>query len=189
VSNRDIGSGNHFESLPMLQLEKPMKLTLTAECVSTVVDTLKAQAGVEKKWVKAADALRAEGVTSQMLDNDKEFRDSFKKDVILLSFTKAEQAIAAKPHTALSDEEKVTKRWIQQQLGSRLAVVQKHVTRSEKEETMTDEERGARKVADLATRLKRDLTSWIDKVEKAEAVTFSATQMVKYLKDASALIK
>jgi hypothetical protein len=41
----------------------------------------------------------------------------------------------------------------------------------------------------MATRLKRDLTAWIDKVEKAEAVTFSATEMVKYLKSASALIK
>ena len=46
-----------------------------------------------------------------------------------------------------------------------------------------------KKVSDMATRLKRDLTAWIDKVEKAEAVTFSATEMVKHLKSASALIK
>jgi hypothetical protein len=166
-----------------------MKLTLTAECVSTVVDVLKAQAGVEKKWVKAADALRAEGVTSEMLTNDKEVRASFKKDVILLSFSKVEQAIFAKPRTALSDEEKVTARFVTTETGSRLSRVIRHVVTAEKEETMTDEERGAKKVADLATRLKKDLTYWIEKVEKAEAVTFSATSMVKYLKDASALIK
>jgi protein-export chaperone SecB len=40
------------------------------------------------------------------LDGDKEYRDAFKKNVILLSFTKTEQAIMAKPATSLSDEEK-----------------------------------------------------------------------------------
>ena len=95
----------------------------------------------------------------------------------------------AKPQTALSDEEKVTKRWIQQQTGNRLSRVAQYVKKAEDDEAMNDDERGARKVADLATRLKRDLTKWIEKVEKAEAVTFSATQMVKILKDASALIK
>jgi hypothetical protein len=165
------------------------KLNLTTECVTTVVETLKLQGSVDKKWVKTADMLRAEGITSEGLNNDKELRDGFKRDVVLLSFTKTEQAIMAKPQTALSDEEKVTKRWIQQQVGSRLNRVIQHVAKAEAEEAMSDDERGARKVADLATRLKRDLTKWIDKVEKAEAVTFSATQMVKALKDASALIK
>lgn len=165
------------------------KLNLSAECVSTVVETLKAEAGVAKRWVKAGDMLRAEGVTSEGLNNDKELRDAFKRDVVLLSFSKTEQAIMAKPQTALSDEEKVTKRWVQQQIGSRLNRVIQHVKKAEDEENMSDDERGARKVADLATRLKRDLSAWIDKIEKAEAVTFSATQMIKHLKDASALIK
>lgn len=165
------------------------KLNLTAECVTVVVETLKAEHAVLKRWQKAGDMLRAEGITSEALNNDKELRDGFKRDVILLSFSKAEQAIMAKPQTALSDEEKVTKRWVQQQIGSRLNRVIQHVKKAEDDEAMTDDERGARKVADLATRLKRDLTAWIDKVEKAEAVTFSATQMVKHLKDAAALIK
>lgn len=165
------------------------KLNLTAECVTVVVETLKAEAGVAKRWVKSADMLRAEGITSEALNNDKEMRDAFKRDVILLSFTKAEQAIKAKPQTALTDEEKVTKRWVDQQIGSRLNRVIQHVAKAEKEEMMSDDERGARKVADMATRLKRDLSAWIDKIEKAEAVTFSATQMIQHLKAASALIK
>ena len=133
--------------------------------------------------------LRAEGITSEALTNDKEVRDAFKKNVVLLSFSKAEQAITAKPQTALTDEEKVTKRWITTETGSRLGKVIRHVKRAEDEEAMTDDERGARKVADMATRLKRDLSAWIEKIEKADAVTFSATQMIKLLKDASALIK
>jgi hypothetical protein len=169
--------------------ELSMKPNLKQETITTTVETLKAEAGVQKRWLKTADVLRADGVTSEALNNDKEFRDVFKRDVILLSFTKTEQAIMAKPQTSLSDEEKVTKRWIQQQIGNRLSRVAQYVKKAEDDEAMGDDERGARKVADLATRLKRDLTKWIDKVEKAEAVTFSATQMVKALKDASALIK
>lgn len=165
------------------------KLTLTAEAVSTTVETLKADAGVAKKWKKAADILRSEGVTSEKLTNDTEYRDAFKKEVVLLSFTKLEQAIYAKPTTSLSDEEKVTKRFVTTEIGSRLGKVARHVKKAEVEEAMSDDERGARKVADMATRLKKDLTVWIEKIEKAEAVTFSATQMVKLLKDASALIK
>mgnify|MGYP003343337637 CR=1 FL=1 len=41
------------------------KLNLTAECVTTVVETLKAEAGVAKRWVKAGDMLRAEGITDR----------------------------------------------------------------------------------------------------------------------------
>ena len=154
---------------------------LSAETITTVVDTLKADTAVQKRWLKAADALRAEGVTAETLDGDKEYRDAFKKNVILLSFTKTEQAIMAKPTTSLSDEEKVTKRWIVQQTGAKLVKVTSHVRKAEQEEMMTDDERGAKKVSAMATRLKRDLTAWIDTVETAEAVTFSATEMVKYL--------
>ena len=165
------------------------KLHLTAEAVTVTVETLKAEAGVQKRWLKTADVLRAEGVTSEALTNDKEYRDAFLKDVVLLSFTKTEQAIMAKPQTTLSDEEKVTKRWIRQQMGSRLTRVAQYVRKAEEDEAMGEDERDARRVASLETRLKRDLTKWIEKVEKAEAVTFSATKMLEHLKAASALLK
>ena len=162
---------------------------LTVATIAAVVDTLKADATVQKRWLKTADLLRAEGVTSEQLEGDAEYKKAFKQNVILLSFTKLEQAIMAKPATSLTDEDKVTKRWVMQQTGAKLSTVTKYVKRSEQEELLSDDERGAKKVSDMATRLKRDLTAWIDKVEKAEAVTFSATEMVKYLKSASALIK
>ena len=165
------------------------KLHLTAEAVTVTIETLKAEAGVQKRWLKTADVLRAEGVTSEALTNDKEYRDAFLKDVVLLSFTKVEQAIMAKPATALSDEEKVSKRWIRQQMGARLVKVTQHVRKAEEDEAMGDDERDARRVASLETRLKRDLTKWIEKVEKAEAVTFSATKMLEHLKAASAMLK
>ena len=138
---------------------------LSAAAINAVVETLKADAAVLKKWLKTADDLRAEGVTSEILSTDKEYRAAFKEKVILLSFSKVDQAIMAKPHASLSDEEKVTKRWVQNQIGSRLSRVTGYVKRSEVEEQMSDEERGARRVSDLATRLGRDLAKWIDKIE------------------------
>ena len=109
------------------------KIVITPECGTIVIDTLKADNGVQKKWKKAADMLRAEGVTSDILSNDKEMRDYFKRDVVLLSFTKVEQAIYNKPTTALSDEEKVTKRFVTTEMGSRLGKVIRHVAAAEKE--------------------------------------------------------
>jgi len=166
-----------------------MQVTITAECKSVVVDTLKADAGVQKRWVKAADMLRSEGVTADMLGSDKDFRAQFKEQVILLSFTKTEQAIMAKPQTSLSDEEKVTRRRIQQQMGNRLDRVAQYVARAEREEGLSDEDRGTQRVATLETRLKKDLTKWIEKLEKQEGTTFPLSDMLKALRAASALIK
>jgi hypothetical protein len=47
----------------------------------------------------------------------------------------------ALPTTALSDEQKVTKRYVQAQLGVKLGRVSKYVKASEMAETMTDEEK------------------------------------------------
>jgi hypothetical protein len=163
-------------------------IILSTEARDFTVETLKAEAGVAKRWIKSRDMLRAEGVTSVMLEKDKDVRDYMKKDVILLSFTKAEQAIFAKPSTTLSDEEKVTKRWVVQQIGSRLAKIQSHVKKAEEEEVMSDDERGARRVAALESRLRVNLSAWVERIEKAEAVTFPAVKMLEILKAGIALL-
>jgi hypothetical protein len=157
--------------------------------VTTTLDALKSEKATMHKWKKTADMWRAEGYTAEMFTADGELRSRAKLKVVLLSFTKLEQAIYAKPTSSLSDEERVTKRFVTTEMGSKLGKIVRHIRNAEKDEEMTDDERGARKVADLATRLKKDLTVWIEKIEKAEAVTFSATKMVETLKAASALIK
>lgn len=164
-------------------------LELSAEVVEEVVNVLKEDVAVGKRFLRAADTLREAGVTVDMLQNDKPFRDMFRTNVILLSFTKTEQAIATKLPTLLSDAERVTRRWIQAEVGSRLAKVIKYVTRSERNEQMTDEERGAQARSTLSSRLHKDLVRWIDKIEKAEAVDFSATLMIAKLREAISLIK
>lgn len=164
-------------------------IALSKECVTYVVETLKAESAVGKRWKRAADLLRAEGVTSEILKEDKDFRMKFQLEVITLSFNQTEQGILAKPGTVLTEAEKVTKRYLIQQKGSLLSKVIKHVSRAEEEEALSEEEKGARRVATLSTRLKADLTKWIARIEKAEDVSFSATLMIKGLKECAALIK
>lgn len=166
-----------------------MSYQLNQATIDATIECLKVDANNAKRWIKARDMLRGDGITSEMLTSNEDLRREFKAGVIVLSFTKAEQAIHAKPTTSLSDEEKVTKRWIQQQIGKRLSVVTQHIRKAEIEETLTDADREARRTATLETRLKTDLMKWIDKIEKAEAVTFSATKMLEHLKNANALLK
>ena len=166
-----------------------MQVTITKECKAVVIEAVKADAANEKRWVKAADMLRSEGVTSEMLGSDADFRAQFKEQVILLSFTKVEQAIMARPQPTLSDEAKITRRWVQQQMGNRLDRVQKYVARAEREEELSDDDKGTQRVATLETRLKKDLTKWIEKLEKQEGTPFPLSDMLKALRAASALIK
>lgn len=166
-------------------------ITLSAETVTELVTVIKADAGVQKRWLVAADALRAEGVSSDWM-KDKKNREAvkaFRAGVVLMSFTKAEQSLIAKPIHSCDDMEKFNRRYLQQQAGVRLSRVIGYLVKAEKAEAMTDEEKGAQARATMGTRLRRDLAAWIDRIEKAEATDFSAVDVIKALKAALVLVK
>lgn len=164
-------------------------ITLTPDDVGEIVGVIEADGRIHKRWLAAADRLRASGVTSEFLSSNAEARKAFMSGVVLLSFTKTEQGIMVKPIDSCSEQERVARRVIRQEMGAKYASVVKYLVRAERAETMTDEERGAKARASIGTRLRRDLTAWIDRIEKAEAVDFSATEMIKALKSAIVLIK
>lgn len=147
-----------------------------------VVDTLKGDVAQNKRWLKAADALRSEGVTAAVMEKDDDFRKSFQSDVILLSFTKVEQDIFKKATETLSEEQRVTKRWIRQQMGSRYGTVQRHVVRAEKDEQLTDDERGAKERSTKEQRIRTSIERVIKSVEEGKDFTFDAVGLVKSLK-------
>lgn len=165
------------------------KLTLSPDAISIAIETLKADKAIQKRWLACADKLRSEGVSASLMRDDTEWRDGFMSEVVMLSFTKTEQAIYASPTTNLSEEQRVTKRFVTTERASRYGKVVRHIAKAEREEEMTDEERGAQARKTIGTRLKKDLEYWIDKIEKADAVDFSATLMLDALKSAKALIK
>lgn len=165
------------------------KLSLSSDAIAMAIETLKADKAVAKRWVACSDTLRAEGVTSELMLSDKEWRNGFMASVVMLSFTKTEQAIYATPMGNLSEEQKVTKRFVTTERGARYAKVVRHLSKAERDAEMSDDEREAQARKTIGQKLKADLERWIDKIEKAEAVDFSATQMLEALKSAKALIK
>ena len=166
-----------------------VELNLSESTRNEVVSVLKADHKVHKQWRTAADLLISEGVDVDTLENDKDYRKTFKDEVILLSFTQVEQAIIAKPLAALSDEQKVTRRWIQQQMGTRFNKVVKYVKIAEEEAKMTDDERGARARVSLAEKIIKECTALKERVNKATAVTFPAAKVVQQLDEIIATVK
>ena len=164
-------------------------VTLSPETVSELVGVIEANSRLQKRWLVAADTLRASGVTSEFLATNAEARKAFMSGVVLMSFTKTEQGIMTKPIDSCSEQERVARRVIRQEMGAKYDAVVKYLIRAEKAETMTDDERGAKARASIGTRLRKDLTAWVNRIEKAEAVDFSATEMIKTLKSAIVLIK
>ena len=76
-------------------------INLNTTTIAATVEALKHDVLGTKKWVRAADLLRADGVTSAKMA-ETEFRAGFIEDVVLLSFTKTEQAILDRKSTRLN---------------------------------------------------------------------------------------
>jgi hypothetical protein len=80
---------------------------------------------------------------------------------------------------------------VRKESASRFAKIARHIKDAEQKELLPkDEATGARHAKKtIGQTLSPILDGWIKKVENAEAVDFSATEMLKYLKSARALIK
>ena len=170
-----------------------MAKSISTTVITFGIDTFKNEGKQDQRWVRFTDLLIADGVTADDF-KDSEFSSSFKVAVVLPSFTKAEQGLMNAPIKSLSDDQKITRRYLQQQIGSRVAKVVTHLKRREVQDNdaaddVTDSAKPKAKKNDLGAKLKADLIKWIDRVEKAEAVTFSAVKMLEHLRSASALIK
>jgi hypothetical protein len=168
-----------------------MTKSISTSVITLGINTFKGEAKQEHQWVCFTDGLVADGITSGDF-KDSEFANSFKVAIVLPSFTKQEQALMNAPVKSLSDEQKVSRRYLQQQIGSRVAKVVTHLKKREAVEEESSNDAMAKPKAkknDLGAKLKADLIKWIDRVEKAEAVTFSAVKMLEHLRSASALIK
>ena len=168
-------------------------ITLSVACKKAVISAIHIQDQADDKWLKASDLLHAEGVTVAMLE-DKDYKVMFMREVILLAFDKKEQSLFITPKPGLSSEDRKEVIKIGSRLRAKLAIVKKHLIDRERLETMTDIEKIAeldKKAANstIDARLAKSLDEWIDKVQRAEKIGFSATKMLEHLKAARALIK
>jgi hypothetical protein len=168
-----------------------MTKSISTSVITLGINTFKGENKQDHQWVRFTDALVAEGIGSVDF-KDTEFTNSFKVAVVRPSFSKQEQALMSAPIKSLSDDQKISRRYLQQQIGSRVAKVITHLRKRETEEDAADNTVAAKpksKNNDLGAKLKADLVKWIDRVERAEAVTFPAVKMLEHLRSASALIK
>lgn len=168
-----------------------MQVTISTLTVKATIGALQADTAASNRWVKATDLLIADGVTSALLASkggNADLRDFVKSDIVLASFTAKDQAMIAKEGKSLTDEQKSAKRYLQQQIGSKLGKIEAHLKKAEaaaEADAMSDEEAKEEKAkqASIKARLDKDLASWIVRLEKCEASDFvSIADVIKSLK-------
>ena len=164
------------------------KVVLSSSTVSTLASALKSQDANDQKWVKACDSLRADRVTSGMLETEKnggnEDLRTQVKSVILTTFSEAEKSLIATDTKALSDLEKYSKKKAQQKIGARLSLIQSHIRKAEKAEEAGEAE--APKTA--VQRIHADLDKAIAKLQKLDAPTFDVSEVVKRINAAKGMM-
>jgi hypothetical protein len=165
----------------------------SVETVRIGADTLRAEAQVTQKWVKFTDLLRADGITSTMLDSktgSQELREWVKDKIILPSFKDAELALMAKETKSLEDDKKAQKRFLQQQVGSRLGKIQRHLRAAENPAGAGEDgtKAGEDGTKTDAQRLQKLLDDILAKIGKMEKPAFDAVAVCDHLKKCKGII-
>ena len=167
---------------------------LSENTAKFTVDALNADNVARNKWRKSCDALVSDGVTSDMLKKPAkgettphETLIAQVEDIVLSSFTKLEREIYAKEPKVLSDEQKVTRRFVQTERGSRYAKIVRHLKKYESEEEL--KESGApRAIKTKTDKIKAKLNDAITLAQSLETPAFDVTDFVKEVKLCIAMV-
>ena len=180
-----------------------MNIVLTAETRKAIADGVSKTLLGQRAMSKAADALQAQEVTSDMMyapkdkNADRSFYDSLCASVVM-GFAKSVQELLQKPAKSLrktyepspSKMEQTTgdKRYWEQQIGSKVKDLRKMIERREKkaerEANGEDGEDGEETTSTLESRIIRDLSAYITKLEKVEAFSGDLIGLQNDLKSA-----
>lgn len=166
-----------------------MKTVITVETRDAIASGVSKSLAGQRAMSKAADALQAEGIVSGMLfapkDKDKNADRSLYDSVcaaVVLGFAKSVQELLNKPAKSLrkTDEpseskmEQTTgdKRYWGQQIGSKVKdlrnMLERREKKAEREANGEDGEDGEETTSTLESRIIRDLSAYITKLEKVE---------------------
>jgi uncharacterized transporter YbjL len=166
---------------------------ITGKTLAAITGALNADATSANKWVIACDMLRAEKVTSAMLQKktgDEAVREQV-KIAIIASFTADKRKLLNAEHAALSEADKTARKAVQQSIGAYMAKVYAHMIRAENVESgVTDKkERGARVTVTPNARITASLDAVITKAQALKEPSFSIPEFIKAIRVAKALIK
>jgi len=161
----------------------------SADTARIGADTLRAESHVAQKWVKFTDMLIADGITSAMLaskDGSQELREFVKTNIVLPSFRSEELALMAKETKSLPEEKKAQKRFLQQQIGSRLGKIERHLKDAEAQSNEADGTPKASKTD--AQRIQKMLDDLLTKVRKIENPSFDTVTVCALLRDCKKIV-
>ena len=166
-------------------MDKVTSIVLSASTKKDLVDALKIDDQADKKWVKAADSLRADGVSYLMLGKDKEGGIPAVKDqvkaVIISTFSEADQKLLATETKALEDMGKFQKRDLQMTIGKKMSKIINHLK--------PKVERGPRTVIAIEDKLANAWNEQIEMLQKAEGVHFDTVAVQRTLKELINLVQ
>lgn len=170
-------------------------------CTATAADAIRQWVSgtikAEQGQTKAVDALFADGIVPADLESpakgaDRTNYDSFRHAVVMGFTADARKLVQADKAVAkgYTEAQKADRRYWQQQIGSKLkdlrnALAKRYEAKRIAELTPEQREAEAAEQGSKATdsaRLLRDVTAWINRLEKAEATELPVTDCLKHLK-------
>ena len=178
-----------------------MKTITTHTCTNTAADAIRQWVSgtikAEQGQTKAVDALFADGIVPADLESpakgaDRTAYDSFRFAIVTGFPADAKKLVQADKAVAkgYTEAQKADRRYWQQQIGSKLKDLRNSLSKryeAKRIAELTPEQREAEaaeadsKATDSA-RLLRDVTAWINRLEKAEATELPVTDCLKHLK-------
>jgi hypothetical protein len=153
---------------------------------SIIAEAVSSDVVAEHKWLKASDSLQAEGIKLSMVVTENkggnpEVREAL-RGAIVLGFSKTEQALYNQDNKALSDADKVTKRYVHQRVGKYLVRIEQYLGKAEAKASGDV----VKSATTVWSRAQDSLTKLLDAVQKAEGVTdlhvADAVRTIKTLK-------
>jgi hypothetical protein len=164
--------------------------TVSKQVAVVIAAAVAKKLSAEKSTAQVVDALVADGVTPEMMrapkkDGDRTFYGSL-EGAVIAGFTATAQALLKKETKTLSDDQKVAKRYWQQQIGSKIKDFRNALQRRIDQGSEGD---GVHNKSTLEGRIRRDLAKYIAQLEKVEQFSGNVVELTKCLKSALAYVK
>jgi len=161
---------------------------MSAKSAESVSKFVSSSVGTDRARVSAVDNLRADAITSEMLDApakgaDRSFYDGELKPAIILGFSATIQTLLATDTKSLDEGKKMTKRYWQQQIGSKIKDLKAALVRREAAEDSTP-----RQTTTVGDRLRKKIEDLIEQVQKTENGIADPAKVVASLKTAKSAI-
>lgn len=173
-------------------VQKAVSVVLSQKSQSLTTEVIGSERQVEGKWKLLGDSYQADGVKSSMLDKPKKKTDAnpnatlqFQIQQAIIKALPAEwQALLVKETKSLSQADKDTKRYAQQQVGSKYGKIKRHLEKLENPNASKP-----RVTRTAQQRIIDSLNDAIDVAQDAEDLNMDVALFVKNIKASIAMVK